>query len=69
MNKSEQREVTRTIAHMQAGLITATDAVRSLAVVYRAGSGKTQREVEALIRQFHLVSFLDKREHGFTLAL
>ena len=48
MNKSEQREVNRIIAHLNAGLISADMAAGELATLHR--SARNQRSQAALLQ-------------------
>lgn len=70
MNLSEKREVTRTIAALESGLIGADVAARSLASLYRAARSERSRDgIKAAIRSAHLASFINMQEHGIVIAI
>ena len=70
MTKSESREVTRTIAALESGIIGADVAARALASLYRAARSEKSRDgIKAAIRSAHLVSFITVEEHGVSFAI
>ena len=59
MNKSEQRDVTRTLGHLTAGRIAPDLAAGALATIHRSALTKrTQREVLDILEREHLTQYL-----------
>jgi hypothetical protein len=59
MNKSEQREVSRTLAHLSAGLIAPDRAAATLATLHRSAARKvTQRELTLIMDREALTQYL-----------
>lgn len=70
MTKSESREITRTRAMLESGLIGADVAARSMASLYRAARSERSRDAIAdAIRSMHIASFITQAEHGCTIAI
>ena len=59
MNKSEQREVTKTLARLNANLIAPDQAAAALAVLHRsAATTRTQRELTEIMDREALTQYL-----------
>jgi len=69
MKAAEQRDMSRTLAAMECGVISCSDAARALAAIHRAGSKKTQAEVEQAARMARIASFFTVQEHGISIAI